>query len=142
MRIGAFFRWIGLLALGVLMAACASQHGPGNARIPDGAKLTHRAVLIGKSNHDAVGTISVYQSDEPAVVVFEKNFLLNAAPGTTIALGRNGFREDTLISPLVRNTGRQSYAVPPHLEVRAFNEVWLWNPKTGKPVGIARLTQL
>lgn len=142
MRFGILrFLMIGLLAV---LSACASQHGPGDVPIPDGATVTHRAVLIGKSNHDIVGTISLYQSDEPAVIVFEPNFSVTRAvsPPTVLAFGKDGYRADTIFATLHRRTGRQSYAVPKKLSVERFNEIWLWNVTQNAPVGLARLTPI
>ena len=125
-----------------VLTACSPQVRPGEASIPDGARVTHRAVLIGESLHDTVGTISLYQSNEPAVVVFEPNFRFAAAPGTVVALGKNGYRPETVLGPLLRNHGRQAYSVPAHLKIPGFNEVWLWNTRDNQPLGLGRLTQL
>ena len=133
--------WISGLVL--LLSACASAPQlPGEARIPGDARVSHRAVLIGKSNHDTVGTISLYQSRRYPVIVFEPNFRVTTAPGTVVALGADGFREDAVVAPLVRPSGRQAYALPPGLDIRRFNEIWLWNPAADEPVGIARLTPI
>jgi len=131
-----------IIVLGCLLSACAPGIKPGEASIPDGAVVTHRAVLIGESNHDTIGTISLYQSTQPPVVVFEPNFRLTPVPGTGVALGRDGYRPDTVLGALLRAYGRQVYAVPAHLEIKAYNEVWLWNPKENRPLGLGRLTLL
>ena len=123
------------------MAACAPLR-PGEARIPDGAWISHRAVLIGKSDHDTVGTISLYQSEEYPVVVFEPNFRVTGAPDMVVALGTDGYRPDTALGSLLRPSGRQAYAVPRGFDMRRYNEIWLWSPSADKPVGIARLTPL
>ncbi len=133
-------RLIGMLAL-LVVSACASNK-PGEAAIPSDAKVTHRAVLIGESNHDAVGTISLYQSSDTSVLVFEPNFRLNGPAAPTVAFGRDGYEASAKVANLVRNTGRQSYLVPPGLKVRRFNEVWLWHEKSGRPVGLGRLTPI
>ncbi|MEM9063059.1 MAG: hypothetical protein AAGD13_21565 [Pseudomonadota bacterium] len=127
---------IGLLAL----AACVQAPKPGNAPIPDGARVTHRAVLIGESNTDAVGTVSLYQAPDAGVVVFEPNFRMSAPTGAVIAFGRDGYRPDTRIAKLVRNAGRQSYSIPPNIRPSGYNEIWIWNEKVGQPLGLGRLT--
>lgn len=134
------FGWIGALVL-LVLSACGAQK-PGEYAVPDGARVTHRAVLIGESNHDAVGTISLYQKSETRVLVFEPNFKLQAPKGAVVAFGRDGYEATARVAQLVRNAGRQSYLVPPKLKVGGFNEVWLWHEKTGRPVGLGRLTPI
>lgn len=133
------FLAIGLLAI---VAACATNSNQGNVPIPDGAKMTHRAVLIGKSNHDTVGTISLYQSDEPIVIVFEPNFSIDPSATTVLALGKDGYRADTIFATLHRHRGRQSYAVPKKLRLNGYNEIWLWSVSSNAPIGLARLTPI
>lgn len=123
------------------LAACTVPK-PGEAEIPDGARVTHRAVFIGESFHDTVGTISLYQSDVHPVIVFEPNFSFQGAPDTVVTLGSDGVRPETALGLLLRNVGRQAYAVPPPLKIAHFNEVWLWSRSANKPLGLARLTPL
>ncbi|MEO1493164.1 MAG: DM13 domain-containing protein [Pseudomonadota bacterium] len=133
-----------MAALGavLLVAACATPPVPGEAEIPEDARVTHRAVWIGESNHDTIGTISLYQSDQYPVVVFEQNFEFRAAPGTVVSLGRDGYRRGTSLGTLLRNQGGQAYAVPENIDISYYNEVWLWDPAGDKPLGLARLTPL
>ena len=138
---GSFrLRWLLVPAL-FWLAACAPLR-PGEARIPDGAWISHRAVLIGKSDHDTVGTISLYQSEQYPVLVFEPNFRVTGAPEVVVALGADGYRPDTALGSLLKPSGRQAYAMPRGFDIHRYNEVWLWSPSAGKPVGIARLTPL
>lgn len=131
------------LLLVLVTAACATgKHGPGDAPIPEGAKVTHKAVFIGKTYHDTVGTISLYQSEKAPVVVFEKNFKLPGGKGATITLGRDGLRKGASLGLLQRDAGRQSYAVPDHLSIAKFNEIWLWHSGKNIAVGLARLTPI
>lgn len=129
----------GLLA--ALVSAC-SDYRPGEAKIPDGATVTHRAVWIGESYHDTVGTISLYQSKDHPVIVFEPNFSLSGEKDAVVALGRNGYQADTSLGTLLRRNGRQAYAVPEHLQIERFNEVWLWSSRENIPLGLARLVPL
>ena len=136
-----FFGYMLAVTLLAGVSACTSVR-PGEAVVPEGAVMTHRAVFIGESNHDTTGTLAVYQSDQPAVVVLEPNFRMSAVSGaeTVVALGRDGYRADAALGPLLRPTGRQAYALPKHLNIGAYNEVWLWNRSAGRPLGLARLT--
>lgn len=138
-----FARIFGVLVLAVV-AACSPVPKPGEALVPDGATVTHRAVFIGESNHSTVGTISLYQSDEDPVIVFEPNFDLPDAPdaATVVALGRDGYRSDTILGNLLRNKGRQAYSIPQKHPIAKFNEVWLWSVTGDRPVGLARLTPI
>ena len=134
-------RVFGVLAI-TIVAACSPTPKPGEAIVPDGATVTHRAVFIGESNHSTVGTISLYQSEEDPVIVFEPNFDLPDPPNsvTVVALGRNGYRSETILGALLRPTGRQAYSVPDRLAIDGYNEVWLWSLNGNRPVGLARLT--
>ena len=132
---------LGILLAG-LISACAQSRIPGEAELPSDAKVTHRAVFIGKKLHDTQGTISLYQSREYPVIVFEPNFRFQGSSDAVVALGRDGYEADTSLGALLRNTGRQAYAVPDHLPIRRFNEVWLWNRREGIPLGIARLVPI
>lgn len=135
-------RWL-LPLIAVLLSACAPEpQVPGEARIPRGAWVSHKAVFIGTNGHDTEGTISLYQSREYPLIVFEPNFRVTDPAGAVIALGANGYRAETVIGHLVRSSGRQAYAIPPGLDLRLFNEVWLWSPDADTPVGIARLTPI
>ena len=141
MKTGHFAsRFFGLIALW-LVAACVAEV-PGNAHIPSDAKMTHRAVLIGESNHEAVGTISLYQSQQANVLVFESNFRLIGPKAPTVAFGRDGYEAAAKVGKLVRNSGRQSYRVPSSIQLRRFNEIWLWHEQTGRPLGLGRLTPI
>lgn len=130
-----------VVAAAAMVSACAAPK-PGEAEIPDGAQVTHRAVLIGESNHDARGTISLYQTNDEGVLVFEPNFRLEAPKGAVIAFGRDGYKAKARIASLVRNAGRQSYLVPPELAITRYNEVWLWHEQSAQPVGLGRLTPI
>lgn len=101
-----FARICCVLALAV-MAGCAPAPKPGEAIVPEGARITHRAVFIGESNYSTVGTISLYQSEQDPVIVFEPNFDLPDPPSnvTVVALGRDGYRSDTILGALLRPTG-------------------------------------
>lgn len=134
-------RWL-LPILALVLSACASAPRPGEAHVPEGAVVTHRAVFIGTNNHDTMGTISLYQSRDYPVIVFEPNFSVSDPAGAVVALGTDGYRADTVLGALLRPAGRQAYALPPGLDIRRFNEVWLWSPAVDKPVGLARLTPI
>jgi hypothetical protein len=135
-------RWLLPLLLLAVSACATPPPRPGEARIPDGAWISHRAVFIGESNHDTVGTISLYQSGKYPVIVFEPNFRVSAAPDAVVALGNDGYRADTVLGALLHPAGQQAYALPPGLDIRLFNEVWLWSPTADEPVGLARLTPI
>lgn len=124
------------------LAACATAPRPGEARIPEGATVTHRAAFIGESNHDTTGTVSLYESGEAPVIVFETNFDLGTQADAVVALGRDGYRPEAVLGELYRPAGRQAYAVPAGIGIHAYNEVWIWSTGTNRPLGLARLTRL
>ena len=141
MRQKSLVRGLIAVVMALIVSACAGPR-PGEAEIPDGAKVTHRAVFIGKNYHDAVGTISLYQSDQPAVIVLEPNFSLSGPKDAMVTLGRDGARANRGLGPLLRNSGRQAYAVPDGLRVEHYNELWLWSEGRGIPVGLARFVPI
>lgn len=137
---GARLRLLPCVLLLMLAAACASK--PGEPGVPEGAIVTYRAVFIGESNHDTVGTISVYQSEDEAVVVFERNFTAAPLPEAEVALGRDGYVPGTSLGPLRRPQGRQVYVIPERLRIDGYNEVWIWDRVQDRPIGLARLTPI
>lgn len=132
---------LAIVLFALLFSACSGPR-PGEAEIPGDATVTHRAVFIGESNHDTIGTISLYQSPSYPVIVFEPNFQFQGSTGTVVALGRNGYESNTILGDLLRNTGGQAYAVPGGLDIDRYNEVWLWSTDTDIPLGLARLTPI
>lgn len=143
MQVLGILRATVLVVLVGLVASCAEPpRAPGDALLPEDARVTHRAVFIGKELHDTQGTISLYQSEENPVIVFEPNFKFQGSTDAVVALGRNGYEANTALGELLRNNGRQAYAVPKHLPITKFNEVWLWNRQQGIPLGLARLVPI
>lgn len=142
MPIKAVLRWLCAVLLTGLVSACASSSLPGDAPVPDGAKVTHRAVFIGENYHDTVGTISLYMSDEAPVIVFEPNFRIDGVSEAEVQLGFNGYRARTTLGALARMNGRQSYAFPEGLRGKKYNEVWLWSRTKNVALGLARLVPI
>ncbi|MFK7943584.1 MAG: DM13 domain-containing protein [Paracoccaceae bacterium] len=142
MQVQRILRVVLLTAFAGLMAACAQNRVPGDAQLPSDAKVTHRAVFIGKELHDTQGTISLYQSRAYPVIVFEPNFKFQGSTDAVVALGQDGYRANTALGALLRNNGRQAYAIPGDVPITKFNEVWLWNRREGKPLGLARLVPI
>ena len=141
-RATGFWTTRALLAAAVLALAACSGQRPGEAQIPYGAKVTHRAAFIGESYHDTTGTVSLYESDSEPVIVFETNFDLGVPTDAVVALGQDGYRPDAVLGQLFKPRGRQAYAVPESLPIRRFNEVWIWSKTSDRPIGLARLTRL
>ncbi|MEM0989708.1 MAG: hypothetical protein AAGK00_12570 [Pseudomonadota bacterium] len=139
--LGALIRWIMPVVVMAVLSACTQQL-PGEATVPEGAVVTHRAVFIGSSYRDTIGTISLYQSKERPVIVFEPNFRSPPDDEAIVALGRDGYRSETKLGPLLRAAGRQAYHVPDYIRIDRFNEVWLWHPDQDIPLGLARLTPI
>lgn len=138
------FAAVTLIALAGLLGGCSGGGGDDPNAVLDGSNPTHKAIFIGSNDHSTAGTISLYQSGKRPVLVFENNFRLPDPPsgGTVVALGQNGYRSNAIIGTLLKTNGRQIYMVPDNLRIGSYNEVWLWNPSTGSPVGIARLTKM
>lgn len=127
-----------VIFLAAAIAACQPKEPPETV-VPQGAAPTHRGVLIGKSDHDTTGALSVYRTESADLIVFEGDFRMSPVAGTLVALGRDGVRPGAIVAKLLRQSGHQVYIVPTDLRSSGFNEIWLWDPAGDRPLGLARL---
>ncbi len=95
--------------------------------------------FVGASNHVTSGSVSVVETAEGIVVVFDENFSFDGAPDPKVGFGHDGFDAESLIAPLQSNSGAQTYVVPATLDVSQYNEVYVWCEQFSVPLGVARL---
>ncbi len=95
--------------------------------------------FTGKSGHEARGHATIQQTDEGYVLVLGDDFVFDGAPDPKLALGNDGYDSSTLFTPLASNTGQQTYLLPDSIDVRAYNEVWIWCEQYNVPLGVAPL---
>ena len=95
--------------------------------------------FTGKSNHVTTGGVRIRKAGNEYFIDLATNFSFDGAPDPKVALGRNGYDPNTLLAPLAKNSGAQSYAIPAGINVSTYNEVWIWCEKFNVPLGVAAL---
>ena len=93
----------------------------------------------GASNHVTKGRAELVTKNGRSEVVLLDDFWFDGAPDPKVGLGRNGFDKGTLMGPLAKNAGKQTYAVPASVDAAQYNEVWIWCEKFNVPLGVAKL---
>jgi len=112
------------------------------ARPAEAASTTNQSRgFTGKSGHKAQGTVALERSGDSWNVVFNADFDFDGAPAPIVALGKDGYRKETMLGKLKANKGRQVYEIPDSLKLDEFNEVWLWCTMYDVPLGVAALSK-
>lgn len=132
----SWLRRAAAICLLLTAAACARS---GEPSLPDDAVQSQRGIWIGKSQYETMGAVSVHRADDEALILIEDGFVMPPIPGTVIAFGRDGFIANAIVGTVRRPSGKSVYAVPGRLRPADYNELWLWDPRQNRPVGIARL---
>lgn len=111
--------------------------------IPLTAGAGSRVILSGKfegrSDHQVSGGVSVIKTDSGFLVLFEKDFSLDAAPDPKLGFGNNGYKASSQFSSLKSKTGPQIYSLPANINPSGYNEVWVWCEEFKVPLGVAKL---
>ncbi len=95
-----------------------------------------KGTFEGASNHVTSGTVHVTTDS----IDFQDDFSFDGAPDPKIGFGKNGeFDTSTIVEPLKANNGAQSYSIPDSVDLKAYNEVYVWCEKYSVPLGVARL---
>ncbi|MEL6219703.1 MAG: DM13 domain-containing protein [Pseudomonadota bacterium] len=139
---------LSLLGLGAVaaVAGCASTAPKAKSSataapvVGSDAQVTARGVFTGKSNHVTNGHARVVRTGGQWVIELEDDFFFDGAPDPKVALGRDGFDANAILSPLRTNSGRQAYALKSGLDIGQYNEIWIWCEKFSVPLGVAPLT--
>ena len=93
----------------------------------------------GAGGHYATGSVSIVSSGGTTRLVFNRDFKLGRYPDPKIGFGHNGFKPATIIAPLGRNLGGQAYVIPKRIDLKKYNQVWLWCERFNVPLAVAPL---
>ncbi|MEX0306496.1 MAG: DM13 domain-containing protein [Ruegeria sp.] len=94
----------------------------------------------GRSNHVTTGSVKLVKDGDRYIVELGQDFSLDNGPDPRVAFGKDGtYAPDSKLGALLHLTGKQSYAVPPTMDVSAYNEVYIWCEVAGVPLGVASL---
>ncbi len=104
------------------------------------ATATRSGTFVGKSRHTTTGSVRIVENGGTFSVQLGDDFTFDGAPDPKVALGRNGYDPNTLLAPLAKNTGAQTYEIPSSIDVASYNEVWIWCEKFSVPLGLATLS--
>lgn len=122
----------------VILSLVAATLSPLAAQA-EGGRLTGQ--FTGASNHVTTGGVTITTAtDGRTVVVLDEKFSLDGAPDPRVGLGRDGhYVEGADLGELKKINGGQIYVVPAGLDVKDFNEVYIWCEEFSVPLGVARL---
>lgn len=97
-------------------------------------------LFSGASGHVTSGSVEIEKTPEGYVVRLGPDFSLDGAPDPKVGFGRDGkFAPGTLIGKLKSLKGAQSFRVPAGLDIRVFDQVYIWCERFSVPLGAARL---
>lgn len=103
------------------------------------SKVLATGQFEGRSDHVVTGTVSILRIGDAVLVVLGPDFSLDGAPDPKVALGKDGYDPNTLLTLLESKDGAQVYVLPRSVRVADYNEVWIWCEKFGVPLGVAPL---
>lgn len=89
--------------------------------------------------HKTSGSVRLVKDGDTYKVVMGANFRHDGAPAPRVAFGNGKYVRGTIISPLRKNRGAQTYIVPKRLNVTKFTQVWIWCAKFNSPLGVASI---
>lgn len=94
----------------------------------------------GRSRHVTTGGVTIKKTAKGAIVILEKDFVLDGAPDPKVGFGNNGkYDIASQLSVLKSKTGRQEYAIPASVDPSRYNEIYIWCEKFSVPLGVAKL---
>ncbi len=109
-----------------------------NAAVAGGAKK--KGTFEGRSKHITSGSVKLVKNGDRYIVELGDDFSLDGGPDPRVAFGKDGsYDPDSKLGALLNLTGKQSYAVPPTMDVSGYNEVYIWCEVAGVPLGVASL---
>ena len=103
------------------------------------SKVLATGELEGRSDHVVSGSVALLSIGDAVLVVLGANFSLDGAPDPKVALGKDGYDPNTLLTALESNDGAQIFQLPKTVRAEDYNEVWIWCEKFDVPLGVASL---
>ena len=86
-----------------------------------------QGTFVGLQDHNAEGSASLITVGEKTYVRFEENFKVTNGPDLFVYLGKNGTYDPAArLAALKGNIGAQNYEIPASIDVKNYNEVWVW----------------
>ncbi len=96
--------------------------------------------FTGASDHITTGKVSVVKTPEGYAVVLGADFSLDGAPDPKVGFGKDGkYATEAQLGHLISKNGEQAYIVPASVNVKDFNEVYIWCEKFSVPLGVATI---
>lgn len=107
------------------------------------AEKLYKGSFVGLSGHKTSGDITISKTSKGYVVKLERNFRHDGAPDPRFGFGNSGkYDNATTFSRLKKNNGSQSYVIPSSVNIKRYNEFYLWCKKFSVPLGKVTLTQV
>ena len=128
-----------LISSVVAAASAAFIFGAASVAHAEAAPIS--GTFTGLSDHITTGGVSIVETAEgTTVVLLDANFSLDGAPDPSVGFGVNGdYVAATDLGPLQNLNGLQAYIVPANLDVRDFDEVFIWCDQFSVPLGVAAI---
>ena len=93
--------------------------------------------------HYGSGNLKILKTKEGYIIRFEENFNIANGPDLYVGFGKDGeYKKGSEVSKLKGNIGSQNYMVPDHIDLREYNEVWIWCKAFSVGFAKARLENL
>lgn len=102
---------------------------------------TKTGSFSGLNNHVTTGDYTINKrADGNYIIILEDNFSLDGAPDPSVGFGKDGkYSKATYLGNLRQLNGKQSFVIPPSVDLSHFNEVYIWCAKFTVPLGVAPL---
>jgi hypothetical protein len=103
------------------------------------ASVVKQGSFTGQSKHVASGSVAIITQDGKSYVSLGRDFDFDGGPDPKVALGKGGYRSDTILGVLQSNSGAQSYPLPERLNGEEFDQIWIWCEQYDVPLGLAHI---
>ena len=139
---------VGIVGVGVLYWLVSPLFITKNVQesLPDvsSASVERKEVVRGKfmglAGHSAKGDAVLLRVGDKNIIRFEDNFSVTNGPDLFVYLGNNGvYDPNARLDALKGNVGSQNYEIPSIIDIKNYNEVWVWCRAFSVPFGKATL---